>query len=96
MAATKTLDQNIVQTKARAAAKTFLQAGIGVAGVALLAWITSAMGLISGGGDVRDIDLTPLIGIGATFLLAGIAALASVAMNWSKPQAAVVPTYDEG
>ena len=83
----KKLAQDIVQTKGRAAAKTFLQAVIGAAGVLLLAWITNATTGLLGGGDVRDIDLTPLIGIAAIGLLGGIAALTSVAMNWAKPPA---------
>lgn len=96
MATPTTLNQDFVQTKARAAAKTFVQVFVGAAGLLFLAWIASAMNIISGGGNVRDIDLTPLIGIVATGVLAGISALTSLAMNWSKPTAAVVPTYDEG
>lgn len=91
MATAQKLEQNIVQTKAKAAVKTFFQALVGSAGVLLLAWIASATGVLAGGGDLREIDPRPLLGILAIGVLAGIAALTSVAMNWSKPPVAPPP-----
>ncbi len=90
MATTSTLNQDIVQTKARAAAKTFLQAFVGIAGAALLLWLGAQANVVNGGGDVRDIDFNPLLGILTAGTIAGISALTSLAMNWSKPAAAPV------
>ena len=74
----------IVQTKLRAAVKTFAQAGIGAAGTLFLAWILSEYTDISNGESVSDIDWRGLAGIAAIFCLMGISALASLAMNWAK------------
>jgi hypothetical protein len=74
----------IIQSIGKAALKTFVQAGVGTVGVFLLAWVAVQTTNISNGGNVRDIDWTPLLGFLAMFCLAGIAALTSLAMNWSK------------
>jgi hypothetical protein len=74
----------IVQTKAKAAAKTFVQAGVGAAGTLLLVWLMAEYTDITNGESVSDIDWKGLAGIAAIFCLMGIAALTSLAMNWAK------------
>jgi hypothetical protein len=80
------MDQHkmIIQSVGRAAIKTFVQAGVGAVGVLILAWAATQTTNVANGGDVRDIDWTPLLGFLAIFALAGIASLTSLLMNWSK------------
>jgi hypothetical protein len=74
----------IIQTKLRAAVKTFVQAGIGAAGTLFLAWVLAEYTDITNGETVNDIDWKSLAGIAAVFCLMGLSALASLAMNWAK------------
>jgi hypothetical protein len=74
----------IIQTKAKAAVKTFIQAGIGAVGTLFVAWLLANYTSIIGGSSVRDIDWSALGAMAAGFCLMGISALASLAMNWAK------------
>jgi hypothetical protein len=74
----------IIQTKLRAAVKTFVQAGIGAAGTLFLAWVLAEYTDVTNGESVNDIDWRSLAGIAAVFCLMGLSALASLAMNWAK------------
>jgi hypothetical protein len=85
----------IIQTKLRAAVKTFVQAGIGAAGTLFLAWILAEYTDITNGESVNDIDWRSLAGIVAVFCLMGISAIASLAMNWAKKAEAPPVVIDE-
>ncbi len=75
--------KTVTQTVAKAAAKTFLQAFLGVLALLLAPVLTGWATTLGNGGDiVVDVDFISKVliaGVGA-----GIAALISLAWNWSK------------
>lgn len=75
--------KQVTQTIAKAAAKTFLQAFLAVLALLLVPMLTSWTDAVSNGGAVTvDTDLIQNVLIAAVG--AGIAALISLAWNWSK------------
>lgn len=78
-----TIQRTLTQTVAKAAAKTFLQAFLGVLAVLAVPVLTSWSTTIGNGGELAiDVGFFAKVAIAA--LGAGIAALISLAWNWSK------------
>lgn len=75
--------KEVTQTVAKAAAKTFLQSFLGVLALLLVPVLTNwAINLQNGGDVVIDVQFFQKVLIAAVG--AGIAALISLAWNWSK------------
>lgn len=75
--------KEVTQTVAKAAAKTFLQSFLGVLALLLVPVLTNwAVNLQNGGDVVIDVQFFQKVLIAAVG--AGIAALISLAWNWSK------------
>lgn len=73
----------VTQTVAKAAAKTFLQAFLGVLALLLVPTLTNWAVDLQNGGDVTvDVQFFTKVLIAATG--AGIAALISLAWNWAR------------
>lgn len=78
-----TIQRTLTQTVAKAAAKTFLQAFLGVLAVLAVPVLTSWSTTIGNGGELA-IDVGFFVKVAIAALGAGIAALISLAWNWSK------------
>lgn len=75
--------KEVTQTVAKAAAKTFLQAFLSVLALLLVPVLTNWTTTLSNGGTIDiDVDFVSQVAIAAVG--AGIAALISLAWNWSK------------
>lgn len=73
----------VTQTVLKAAAKTFLQAFVGVLALLLAPTLTSWAVDLQNGGDIR-VDVNWFVKVLIAAVGAGIAALISAAWNWSK------------
>lgn len=73
----------VTQTVLKAAAKTFLQAFVGVLALLLAPTLTNWAVDLQNGGDIR-VDVNWFVKVLIAAVGAGIAALISAAWNWSK------------
>jgi hypothetical protein len=76
-------DKLVTQTIAKAAAKTFLQAFIGVLALLLVPTLTNWAVDLQKGGDIQ-VDASWFVKVLIAAVGAGIAALISTVWNWSK------------